>query len=175
MPSAGLIRVLLVEDNPLVRQTVKSVLQKYSNIEIIGEAGDGEEGVLKAGQLQPTVVVMDINIPKLDGIAATRLIKTNYPQIAVVGLTLNTQGYNLDAMLKAGAFETVSKESAFEELYGTLQRAVASIQPILVLEDTAASAKSPAPLAESASPTPKEVSPVQESKKVTESGSASGS
>jgi DNA-binding NarL/FixJ family response regulator len=175
MASAGLIRVLLVEDSPLVRQTVKSVLGKYSNIVIIGEAGDGEEGVLKAGQLQPTVVVMDINIPKLDGIAATRLIKTNYPHIAVVGLTLNTQGYNLDAMLKAGAFETVSKESAFEELYGTLQRAVASIQPILVLEDTAASAKSPAPLVESASPSQKDSSPVQESKKVTESGSASGS
>jgi DNA-binding NarL/FixJ family response regulator len=175
MASAGLIRVLLVEDNLLVRQTVKSVLGKYSNIVIIGEAGDGEEGVLKAGQLQPTVVVMDINIPKLDGIAATRLIKTNYPHIAVVGLTLNTQGYNLDAMLKAGAFETVSKESAFEELYGTLQRAVASIQPILVLEDTAASEKSPAPLAESASPSQKDSSPVQESKKVTESGSASES
>lgn len=175
MASASLIRVLLVEDNLLVRQTVKSVLEKYSNIEIIGEAGDGEEGVLKAGQLQPTVVVMDINIPKLDGIAATRLIKANYPQIAVVGLTLNTQGYNLDAMLKAGAFETVSKESAFEELYGTLQRAVASIQPILVLEDTAASPKSRATLAESASPTPEDVLPVKESKNVTENGPVSGS
>jgi len=175
MASAGLIRVLLVEDSPLVRQTVKSVLGKYSNIVIIGVAGDGEEGVLKAGQLQPTVVVMDINIPKLDGIAATRLIKANYPHIAVVGLSVNTQGYNLDAMLKAGAFETVSKENAFEELYGTLQRAVASIRPILVLEDRPASAKTSAEVVESAPPSQTDNSPVQESKKVTESGSASGS
>jgi DNA-binding NarL/FixJ family response regulator len=175
MAFASLIRVLLVEDNPLVRQTLKSVLQQYSNIELIGEADNGEEVVLKAGQLQPTVVVMDINLPKLDGVAATRLIKANYPHIAIVGLTVNTQAYNLDAMLKAGAFETVSKEKAFEELYGVIQRAVASIQPILVLDDSPASAKAPAELGESAPQKPMNGSQVQESKEVTESGSGSES
>lgn len=76
---------------------------------MVGEAGDGEERILKTRQLQPAVVLMDINIPKLDGIAATRLTKANYPHVAVVGLTLNTQGYNLNAMQKAGAFEVLSK------------------------------------------------------------------
>jgi DNA-binding NarL/FixJ family response regulator len=168
MAKAGLIRVLLVEDNAIVIQTVRSVLHNYPNIEVVGEAGDGEEGVLKAGQLQPTVVLMDINIPKMDGIAATRLIKTNYPHIAVVGLTLNTHGYNLDAMQKAGAFEVLSKEKAFDDLYGTIQRAVASIQPILVLEDITASAISHTELKESASSNPKDVAPAKDSKKVTE-------
>jgi DNA-binding NarL/FixJ family response regulator len=171
MAKAGLIRVLLVEDNAVVVQTVRSILRNFPNIEVVGDAGDGEEGVLKASQLQPSVVLMDINIPKMDGIAATRLIKTNYPHIAVVGLTLHTQGYNLDAMQKAGAFEILSKEKVLDELYGALQRAVASIQPVLILEDTPASAI--AELKESANLNPKDMSPVQESKRVTEKKSAS--
>ena len=172
MAKAGLIRVLLVEDNSIVIQTVRSVLQNYPNIEVVGEAGDGEEGVLKAGQLKPAVVLMDINIPKMDGIAATRLIKANYPHVAVVGLTLDTQGYNLDAMQKAGAFEVLSKEKAFDELYGTIQRAVASIQPILSLEDAPASAKSHTELEASANPSPQDV-PAKDSKDMT--GRQSGS
>ena len=100
-------------------------LQQYPNIEVVGEAVDGEEGVVKAAQLQPTVVLMDINIPKLDGIAATRRIKKNSPHVAVVGLSVHAPGYMLDAMRKAGAFEILSKEKAVDEVYGTIQRAVA--------------------------------------------------
>ena len=147
-----------MEDNSIVIQTVRSVLQNYPNIEMVGEAGDGEERILKTRQLQPAVVLMDINIPKLDGIAATRLTKANYPHVAVVGLTLNTQGYNLNAMQKAGAFEVLSKGKAFDELYGTIQRAVASIQPILILEDAPAPAKSHIELEAPGNPNPQNVS-----------------
>jgi DNA-binding NarL/FixJ family response regulator len=129
MVTAHPIRVLFVEDNAAMIQTMRNVLQKYPNIEVVGEAVDGEEGVLKAGQLQPTVVLMDINIPKLDGIAATRRIKGNFPHIAVVGLSIHTQGYMLDAMLKAGAVEILSKEKSVDEVYTAIQRAAASIQP----------------------------------------------
>ena len=78
-------------------------------------------------KVQPTVVVMDIVMPKMDGIAATRLIKTQYPQIAVVGLTREPKDYMLYSMKKAGAFEVVDKQNAVVELYDAIQRAVADI------------------------------------------------
>ena len=127
---AGPIQVLLVDDSPLMRQGLRSLLQSYSNIEIVGEAINGEDAVLKAGMLQPAVIVMDINMPKLDGVAATRLIKVNNPHIAVLGLTVNAQGYLVDAMLKAGAFEVLSKDQAAGELYDAVQRARTPIRPI---------------------------------------------
>ncbi|HKC93215.1 MAG TPA: response regulator transcription factor, partial [Nitrospira sp.] len=85
MAKANLIRVLLVDDHVMVRQGLRNVLQAYPNIEVVGEAGNGEEAVSIIGKLHPAVVVMDIIMPKMDGIAATRLIRTNYPDIAVLG------------------------------------------------------------------------------------------
>ena len=123
----------------MVRQGLRSFLETYPNIEVVGEATDGEEAVRKAVTLQPTVVVMDISMPKMDGIAATRLIKMNYPRIAVVGLSAEERGYEVEAMLKAGAFETLMKDRAASELYSAIQRAVASLQPIFVLHEKAPS------------------------------------
>ena len=75
------IRVLLVDDHSLVRQGLRSVLEAYDDIEVVGEAGDGEAAVLSAARLEPTAVVMDINMSKMDGITATRLIKKQNPEI----------------------------------------------------------------------------------------------
>jgi DNA-binding NarL/FixJ family response regulator len=68
MVIARLIRVLLVDDHAMVRQGLRSALQAYPNIQVVGEAADGEEAVLCAAQIQPAVVVMDINMSKMDGI-----------------------------------------------------------------------------------------------------------
>lgn len=141
MAAALPIRVLVVDDHTMVRQGLRKVLQSYPNIEVVGEAGNGEEAVASVAKHQPTIVVMDITMPRLDGIAATRLVKTNYPHIAVLGLSVNAESYHVEAMLKAGAFEVITKERAVDELYGAIQRAVASIQPILILEDSAATTK----------------------------------
>src|SRR5678809_1644993 len=103
MAIARRIRVLLVDDHTLVRQGLRSALQAYPNIDVVGEAGDGEEAVASVAKLQPAVVVMDINMSKMDGIEATRLIKTQQPEIVVVGLSVNATNYYLDAMQKAGA------------------------------------------------------------------------
>jgi DNA-binding NarL/FixJ family response regulator len=138
---------------------------------LVGEAGDGDEAVAAAARLQPSIVVMDINMSKMDGVTATRLIKTQHPEIAVIGLSADRKNYQIHAMQKAGAFEVLHKDAvAVTELYAAIQRAVASIQPILLLKDSAASADSLAEVEESASPTPKKdvASPVEESKKVTE-------
>jgi DNA-binding NarL/FixJ family response regulator len=79
MTIAGKIRVLLVEDHTLVRQGLRSALEAYPNIEVVGEAADGEVAVLNALKLQPAAIVMDINMPGMDGIAATRVIKQQSP------------------------------------------------------------------------------------------------
>ena len=106
------IRVLLVDDHAMVRQGLRCALEGYSSIEVVDEASDGEEALACIKKVQPTVVVMDIVMPKMDGIAATRLIKTQYPQITVVGLTRELKDYTEYSMKKAGAFEVVDKKNA---------------------------------------------------------------
>lgn len=126
-PKAGSIRVLLVDDHAMIRQGLRCTLEAYPSIEVVGEASDGEEGVACVEKVQPTVVVMDMIMPKMDGIAATRVIKTRYPKIAVVGLTRELKDYTLYSMVKAGASEVVDKANAVVELYHAIQRAVAGI------------------------------------------------
>jgi DNA-binding NarL/FixJ family response regulator len=130
MANDGLIRVLLVDDNTLLLYTIRTILKQYPNIEVVGEAVNGEEAVLQAEQLLPHVVVMDISMPKMNGIAATRLIRTNFPRIVVVGLTTNTEGCFVNAMSQAGAVNTLAKENAVTELHKAIQRAVASVYPM---------------------------------------------
>jgi DNA-binding NarL/FixJ family response regulator len=110
MATAKPIRVLLVDDHEMMRDSLRSVLNQYPNLEIVGEAGDGEAAIRMVTSLQPSLVIMDINLPKIDGIAATRYIKTHHPEIAVIGLSLIVQSYSEYAMKKAGAFEVVDKK-----------------------------------------------------------------
>lgn len=117
------IRVLLVDDHPTIRQTLRSTLEAYPNIEVVGEASDGEEAIVRVEHLQPAVVIMDIYMGRMDGITATRLIKAQYPQVAVIGLTIEQKDYQLYAMHKAGAIEVIAKENA-AELPEAIRRAV---------------------------------------------------
>ena len=126
-PKTISIRVLLVDDHAMVRQGLRCTLEAYPSIEVVGEASDGAEVLACIEKVQPTVVVMDIIMPKMDGIAATRLIKTHDPHIAVVGLTRELKDYTLYSMKKAGAFEVVDKKNAVVELYDAIQRALAGI------------------------------------------------
>jgi DNA-binding NarL/FixJ family response regulator len=133
-PSSA-IRVLLVDDHAMVRETLGSALRAYANIEVVGEARDGDEALACMERLKPAVVVMDINMSRMDGITATRLIKAQYPQIAVVGLSAEGRGYTLSSMLRVGASEVVHKDNVAATLYGAIQKAVAAVQPILIMED----------------------------------------
>ena len=117
------IRVLLAEDHPMVRQSLRTILQAFPNVIVVGESITGEEAVLSAGSLQPHIVLMDTNIPVLDGVAATRMVKMKYPHIAVIGLTCHSSGDLVHAMTRAGAFEVLPKEKALD-LYEVMQRAV---------------------------------------------------
>lgn len=142
-PKAFSIRVLLVDDNRMLRQALRSALEAYANIEVVGEASDGEQALVCVAKLQPTAVVMDINLPTMDGITATRLIKAEYPQVAVVGLSVETQDYLVYSMQRVGASEVVHKENAAGTLYGAIQKAVAAIQPVLIMEEAPAERQAP--------------------------------
>jgi RNA polymerase sigma-70 factor, ECF subfamily len=134
MVMARPIRVLLVDDHTTLRQALRIELEAFDNIRVVGEATNGEDAVVSAEKLQPTVVVMDINMPKMDGITATRLIKAQNPEIIVVGWSVDSKDYQLYAMQKAGALKSMSKDTPVTELYGALQEAVAAVRAILVLE-----------------------------------------
>lgn len=126
MPSASepIIRVLLVDDHTMMRQGLRSVLDAHPDVMVVGEAVDGQEAVAAAEALQPSLIVMDINMPKLNGIEATAQIKSRYPHIIVIGLSVNTGDANEKAMKEAGAAMLLTKEAAVDELYEAIHRAV---------------------------------------------------
>jgi DNA-binding NarL/FixJ family response regulator len=112
----GLIRVLLVDDVQDVRQMLRNILATYPNFEVVGEACDGEEALEAVQILKPSVVVMDINMPRLNGIKATSLIKRVYPHVVIVGLSVYANDDTCKAMTAAGATTVISKETAVEQL-----------------------------------------------------------
>ncbi len=118
------IRVLLVDDHIMVRQGLRTVLDAYADIELVGEAGNGKEAIQMVDQLRPGVVVMDINMPKMNGIEATVHIKLRHPETIVIGLSVNAAGENQEAMKRAGAVQLMTKEAVVEELYAVIMRHV---------------------------------------------------
>ena len=105
----GGIRVLLVDDQRMVREGIRSLLESIESIDVVGEACNGAEAIACVGELNPQVVVMDINMPKMDGLAATRLVRRHYPSVAVLGLSVTEDSYHKTAMVKAGAFRVMTK------------------------------------------------------------------
>jgi PAS domain S-box-containing protein len=115
-------RVLIVDDHAMVRQGLRSILETYPDLEVIGEAANGIEAVESAVNHQPDVVVMDINLPELNGIDATRRIKKEAPNTVVIGLSVQYSSQTEAALMEAGASALLSKEQATEDLYRTIIR-----------------------------------------------------
>jgi CheY-like chemotaxis protein len=115
-------RVLLVDDHAMVRQGLRSILETYADLEVIGEAANGIEAVESALNTQPDVVVMDINLPGLSGIDAIRRIKMEAPNTVVVGLSVQYSPQTHSAVIEAGASALLSKEQATDDLYRTILR-----------------------------------------------------
>ena len=110
------IRVLLVDDHAMMRQVLRGFLSAYPGLEVVGEAGNGEEALQSVQMLSPAVVVMDINMPRLNGIETTARIKQNYPHVIVVGLSMNADEDHRHAMIKAGATAVLSKVAGIARL-----------------------------------------------------------
>ena len=100
---ARMINVLLVDDYPIMQQLLRDILQRYPDICVVGVAQNGEEAVLQSMKLKPTVVIIDINLPTISGMEATRLIKLQGPSTVVVGLTAGVPDETVTAMRGAGA------------------------------------------------------------------------
>jgi CheY-like chemotaxis protein/anti-sigma regulatory factor (Ser/Thr protein kinase) len=119
------VRLLLVDDHAMVREGLRSVLESYDDVEIVGEASNGEDALSMVERLRPALVVMDINMPRMNGIEATAQMTRTYPEIPVIGLSVNATGNNVQAMLKAGAVLLLTKEAAVNELYRRVREVLA--------------------------------------------------
>ena len=115
------IRVILAEDHTIVRQGLRSLLEQSDDIEVIAEAEDGREAVNKTEQLKPDIVLMDISMPILNGIEATRQIKKKFPDIKVLILTMHTTEEYISQILHAGASGYLVKKSAHHELLSAIK------------------------------------------------------
>src|SRR5258708_2270199 len=110
------IRVVIVDDFALIRQGISVVLRKDSDIRVVGEAEDGESGVAMVRELKPDVVLMDLNMPGMGGIAATSIIVRESPTTVVVALSGSTGPDSVRGMINAGAVGFLSKDSEPDEL-----------------------------------------------------------
>ncbi|MFC2008267.1 response regulator [Chloroflexota bacterium] len=108
--------ILIADDHPLYRKSLRSVLDEEPDFHIVGEAGNGEEAVRLADELQPAVVLMDITMPKLDGLEATRRIKASHPDISVLVLTIHSDDQHILGILEAGAAGYLTKSVFGDEV-----------------------------------------------------------
>lgn len=116
-------RVVIADDHPLFRAGVRERLNQFSSqVEVVGEASDGEEAVLMAGSLRPDVVLMDIAMPKLNGIEATRKIKERWPEIGILVLTVYDDEQYIYALVEAGAAGYVLKTVDAADLVDAIAR-----------------------------------------------------
>jgi len=125
-----MIRVLICDDHMMVRQGVRMVLQSEPDFELVAEAGRGEEACALAEQLRPDVVIMDISLPDISGIEATRKIKELLPEAHIIGLTMHEEEPYVMELLKAGADGYIVKRSAAADLVSAI-RTVMQGQAIL--------------------------------------------
>jgi len=119
--STSKIKVLLAEDHILVREGTRELVRHEPDMEVVGEAGDGEEAVKLANRLHPDVVIMDINMPKVNGIEATKQIKALEPTIAVLVLTAYDNDQYIFAILEAGAAGYLLKNARGTELIDAIR------------------------------------------------------
>ena len=110
------IKILLVEDHIVVREGTRELIQHEDDMEVIGEAGDGEEAVVLAKQTHPDVIIMDVNMPKLNGIEATKQIKVILPSTAILILSAYDNDQYITALLEAGAAGYLLKNIKGKEL-----------------------------------------------------------
>jgi DNA-binding NarL/FixJ family response regulator len=127
---AGPIRLLIADDHPVVRAGLQGMLAGQPDLLVVGEAGDGEEALAQAAALRPDVVLMDLRMPVLDGVGATRRLRAEQPAVRVLVLTTYDSDADILRAIEAGATGYLLKDAPREELFRAI-RATARGQPLL--------------------------------------------
>ena len=116
MDSQEVIKVLIVDDHHVVREGISAILNIVTDIKVLGEAKDGQEAIEQARALMPDVVLIDISMPRMDGVTATRAIKSEHPHMGVVALTMYEEEQYIYDMIRAGATGYLLKDTDSSEL-----------------------------------------------------------
>ncbi len=116
-----MIKVLIVDDHCVVREGISSILSIVDGIEVVGEAKDGQEAIEQARELLPDVVLIDISMPRMDGVAATRAIKNEHPHMGIVALTMYEEDQYIYDMIRGGATGYLLKNTDSSELIKAIQ------------------------------------------------------
>ncbi|MEC3764242.1 MULTISPECIES: response regulator [Cupriavidus] len=143
------IRILLIDDHTLFRSGIRALLQRQADFEIVDEAADGVEGIKRAKQHRPDVILLDLNMPGLSGLEALQLLVEDLPQTAVIVLTVSEEAEELAAALRGGARGYLIKNIETEALIAAIRRAAAG-EPVISDSMTAklvAQFRAPAPVA----------------------------
>lgn len=115
------IKVLIVDDHRVVREGLSAILQSKENIQVLGEAQDGQEAVEKARSLLPDVILMDVSMPKMTGVEATRIIKREFPHIGIIALTMYEEQQYIFDLVRGGATGYLLKDSDSDQIVKAIQ------------------------------------------------------
>lgn len=114
------IRLAIVDDHEMVRQTWKMILQRHERIDVVAECASGEEAIVCAETIAPDVMLMDINMTPVNGFEATRRITAAFPQVKIIGVSINNQPTYVRNMLQMGAKGYVTKNSSSQEMLNAI-------------------------------------------------------
>jgi len=151
------IRMLVVDDHNLVRQAILNLLPEDGCIEIVGEASNGSQAVAKARELQPDVILMDLYMPGVDGLTATRLIKRELPDTQIILLTVSTDEDDILKAVQAGARGYILKNTDAASLIQQIKQVIAgkvALSEDLVGQLLSGLGRNPQPVAQEALPQP---------------------
>jgi DNA-binding NarL/FixJ family response regulator len=146
------VRILIVDDHRIMREGLRAILERHPDMEIVGEASNGREALALAHKLRPAIIVMDITMPELNGIDATRRIASELPDVKVIALSMNSDRRYVLAMLSAGAWGYLLKNAASEELTRAIETAGANrkyVSPLIADAVVQSAIREPAPRAAS--------------------------
>jgi DNA-binding NarL/FixJ family response regulator len=110
------VHIVLADDHRILREGLRNLLNSQPDLEVVGEAANGREAIHLAGRLSPQLVLMDISMPDINGIEATRRIATDFPDTKVIALSVHADKHHVDGMMRAGASAYLMKNCAFDEL-----------------------------------------------------------
>jgi DNA-binding NarL/FixJ family response regulator len=129
-PESTSPRIVVADDHPLFRAALLQILSMHSDLEVVGEAGDGQEAVELCRRLRPEVVLMDVRMPRMDGLEATRQIKSEFPRTIVLVLTASEELNHLSRALEVGAAGYVLKTSPPKQIIEAVRKALAGESPL---------------------------------------------